>query len=366
MNQKTVFGSRHKPLGEINAMHRVKSGDVPLEIDTSKIRVKKQVRRIFNEDAHKNLVTEFRSIGQHTPALVRPDPENEGGYLLVWGERRLRACIEVGIKLKAFVREMDDAMADRLQFSENVQRENLQQIEIAEKLAEDYEELKESTSKVLEAIAERRSLSVQTVSEYLNYLRAAQGEGAAAEAVRNQVTADRQVVIGLSKLQRRDPELAAQALNRLSDPAEKGSQREVVRDLLAESKGQQPRAQSPKAKETQATVPLQASSARPGTAADYLATLHGLVVHSRRSPKTAIESLPAEAIDKVKRALSKHFKAGKSVEADGLGSTVLAKFTEGVFGVDGEGALNLLAFFDGMRGDRDELDLQALLAAAKR
>lgn len=366
MTKTTVFGAKHKPLGEIQSIHRTKPGDVPIEIDPDHISTRRQIRTIFEEGPLEELVADIRAIGQHSPAVVVADPEVPNRYIMVAGERRLRAVKVLGIKLKAFVRVLSNEEIDDLQFSENVKRQNLSQMELGAKLAEDYEALKDTTSAVLEAVAEKRRMSVATVSEYLNFYRAATGEGAAAKAVAEGVTADRQVVIGLRKLERDAPDLAEQALDALASGERSQNQRNVVKGFREQAKAAIPKKGAGPKGSNQAAVQFQPPQHKAGTAADSLATLHSLVAVSRRSPKTAIESIGSDSLEKARKSLVKHFKAGRTaVNEQSLGQTVILRFSEGTFGVDGEGAMNLLAFFEGVSGAED-LDLQALLAKAKK
>lgn len=69
--------------------------------------------------------------GQQEPAKVRP---KDGGFELVFGECRWRACKTVGVPLECFVEEMTDARAEHLCLIENLKRRDLTVFEEAEKL----------------------------------------------------------------------------------------------------------------------------------------------------------------------------------------------------------------------------------------
>ncbi|MCF1450166.1 plasmid partitioning protein RepB [Agrobacterium vitis] len=76
----------------------------------------------------------LRSIdenGQEVPILVRPHPQKEGRYQVAYGHRRLRAVTQLGIKVRAVVREFDDTALVVAQGIENSGRENLSYIERA-------------------------------------------------------------------------------------------------------------------------------------------------------------------------------------------------------------------------------------------
>lgn len=62
--------------------------------------------------------------GQQVPVLVRRAPE-KGRFEIIYGRRRLRACRELGIKVKANVQDLDDATALLAKGLENAARRNL-------------------------------------------------------------------------------------------------------------------------------------------------------------------------------------------------------------------------------------------------
>jgi len=72
--------------------------------------------------------------GLFQPIAVRPDPEREGGFILVMGERRWRAHQHVGIpSIRAFIIPVTDPdEAYELALIENIQREDLNPLEEAE------------------------------------------------------------------------------------------------------------------------------------------------------------------------------------------------------------------------------------------
>ncbi|KQU88483.1 plasmid partitioning protein RepB [Ensifer sp. Root31] len=69
--------------------------------------------------------------GQDTPILVRPHPSASGRYQVVFGHRRVRAARELGAKVKAVVRALDDRTHVIAQGQENSARANLSFIERA-------------------------------------------------------------------------------------------------------------------------------------------------------------------------------------------------------------------------------------------
>lgn len=73
----------------------------------------------------------LRSHGQEVPILVRPHPTRGGAYQAAYGHRRLQAAQELGIKIKAVVRNLDDRQLIIAQGIENTARRDLSFIERA-------------------------------------------------------------------------------------------------------------------------------------------------------------------------------------------------------------------------------------------
>lgn len=124
-----------------------------------------QPRRTFSpEDLH-DLVASVREKGVLQPVIVRPTAE---GYELVAGERRLRAAQAAGVeKIPAIVRRMSDRESLEAAVVENVQRENLNAIE----LAEAYHRLALEFSLSQEEIAKRVGKDRVTVANTIRLLK---------------------------------------------------------------------------------------------------------------------------------------------------------------------------------------------------
>ncbi len=94
---------------------------------------KDQPRKTFDEGTLTELADSIRQHGVLQPLLVRPLPT--GGYQLVAGERRWRACRMVGLKeVPVVVKELSDTETMEIAIIENLQREDLNPIEEAEGL----------------------------------------------------------------------------------------------------------------------------------------------------------------------------------------------------------------------------------------
>lgn len=73
----------------------------------------------------------IRASGQSTPILVRPHPDAANRYMVVFGHRRLRVARELGIKVRAVVKDMEEIAHVIAQGQENAARTNLSFIEKA-------------------------------------------------------------------------------------------------------------------------------------------------------------------------------------------------------------------------------------------
>ena len=92
-----------------------------------------QPRKTFDEAALEELAESIKQHGVLQPLLVRPIPS--GGYQLVAGERRWRACRMAGLnKVPVVIKELTDTETMEIAIIENLQREDLNPIEEAEGL----------------------------------------------------------------------------------------------------------------------------------------------------------------------------------------------------------------------------------------
>ena len=126
-----IFGDNiDSVLDEISKGTSDVKGD-KLLINVSEIRPNPyQPRKLFDEEALKDLSASIKEKGVFTPILVRKSLK---GYELIAGERRLKASKMAGLKeIPAMVVDFDDANMMEVSLLENVQRENLTPIEEAE------------------------------------------------------------------------------------------------------------------------------------------------------------------------------------------------------------------------------------------
>ena len=125
-----------------------------------------QPRREFDPDALQELANSIRTIGIIQPITLR---QVEGGkYQIIAGERRWRASQLAGLtSVPAYIRTVRDEGAMEMALVENIQREDLNAIEIA--LA--YEHLSETSGMTQEKISERVGKSRAAVTNYMRLLK---------------------------------------------------------------------------------------------------------------------------------------------------------------------------------------------------
>ena len=78
-----------------------------------------------DDESFEGLKSSIRDGGQQVPILVRRSKVTEGRFEAIYGRRRLKACRELGIKVRANVQDIDDATALLAKGLENAARRNL-------------------------------------------------------------------------------------------------------------------------------------------------------------------------------------------------------------------------------------------------
>ena len=125
-----------------------------------------QPRREFDEEAMQELANSIREIGIIQPVTLRQ--MEDGKYQIIAGERRWRAAQMAGLEtIPAYIRTVKDETVMEMALVENIQREDLNAIEIA--LA--YEHLLEENGMTQEKISERVGKSRTAITNYLRLLK---------------------------------------------------------------------------------------------------------------------------------------------------------------------------------------------------
>lgn len=127
---------------------------------------KSQPRTDFDDEAIATLADSIRQHGLLQPLLVRP--LGTGGYQIVAGERRWRACRMAGLdKVPVHIRELSDKETMQIALIENLQRENLNPVEEAM----GYQELINSYSMTQEEVAKTVGKSRSVIANCLRALK---------------------------------------------------------------------------------------------------------------------------------------------------------------------------------------------------
>lgn len=126
-----------------------------------------QPRVVFNEDALEELSLSIKEIGVVQPITVRVK-EDGSGYELISGERRWRASKIAGLKtIPAYVREANTQGMLEMAIVENIQREDLDAMEVAIS----FQQLLDECKLTQEVLGERVGKKRATVTNYLRLLK---------------------------------------------------------------------------------------------------------------------------------------------------------------------------------------------------
>ncbi len=138
-----------------------------IEIDLKLIEVNPfQPRTYFDEEALNELAASIKELGVIQPITVRKLSENK--FQLVSGERRFRASKLIGnTKIPAYIRIANDQEMLEMALVENIQRKNLDPIEVALSYQRLIDEIKLTQEKLSVRVGKKRS----TVTNYLRLLK---------------------------------------------------------------------------------------------------------------------------------------------------------------------------------------------------
>ncbi len=126
----------------------------------------KQPRRHFDEEALEELADSIRVLGVIQPVTIKP--EADGRYTIISGERRWRAAQMAGLEtIPVYVRQADDQMLHEMALVENIQRQDLNAMEVAFSLQRLMEECALTQDKLSERVGKKRS----TIANYLRLLK---------------------------------------------------------------------------------------------------------------------------------------------------------------------------------------------------
>src|SRR5207245_3101007 len=154
-------------LAEIHAMAKLPDGTSVLQLALDHIDHNPyQTRSRFPEEELEELAESIKAHGVIQPIVVRSGPE--GRYVLITGERRMRASKLAGKeKIPAIVRHVSDQQAAEMTIIENLQRQDLNCYDQAEAFAR----LSRDFGLTQEEIGKRTGIDRSTVSNYMRLLK---------------------------------------------------------------------------------------------------------------------------------------------------------------------------------------------------
>jgi ParB family chromosome partitioning protein len=137
------------------------------EIDIDMIEVNPfQPRKNFNEESLEELASSIREIGIIQPITIRKVDENR--FQLITGERRYKAAMMAGLyTIPAYVRTANDQNMLEMSLVENIQREDLDAMEVAIS----YRRLIEECNLTQENLSDRVGKKRSTITNYLRLLK---------------------------------------------------------------------------------------------------------------------------------------------------------------------------------------------------
>ena len=138
-----------------------------VELDIESIEVNPfQPRTNFNEESLRELASSIRELGVIQPITVRKLAFNK--YQLVSGERRFRASKLIGLtEIPAYIRIANDQESLEMALVENIQRQDLDPIEIALSYQRLIDEIQLTQEQMSERVGKKRS----TIANYLRLLK---------------------------------------------------------------------------------------------------------------------------------------------------------------------------------------------------
>ncbi len=138
-----------------------------IELELNAIEVNPfQPRTHFNEETLNELATSIQELGVIQPITVRKTSFNK--YQLISGERRFRASKKLGLEtIPAYIRIADDNESLEMALVENIQRHDLDPIEIAISYQRLMDEIQLTQEKLSDRVGKKRS----TIANYLRLLK---------------------------------------------------------------------------------------------------------------------------------------------------------------------------------------------------
>lgn len=326
------------------------------------IEILAQVREEFEDAEGENSLADLGASlrkQQIQAILLRPNkPGSAKPYLLVAGERRVRgARIEGLAELRAVIKPMTDEEAEEAQFAENIHRKNLTQIEEAKRIQRDLDQLGS-----VEAVLAKHNKSRPWLSKVLSLLNLPEQ---AKRLVRENVSADLEVINAVKTIEKADPKKAAELVDDLKATRGKANAREkvaAVKDQVKPSKKAKEAAKkdtggslaTPKDRRheepSQGEVFAPAKKSGTGGAVpvrptEILTQCYINIFEHGSDPKMLLDVMKESDREAVEAWLVTFYEAGK--QAKDSAKAVIQGFRNGQFATDGDASFALVAFLHG-------------------
>ena len=167
MEKKSALGRGLGALIDIQPTVQTSGSSQIDEVELSKIEANPdQPRTNFNEEALQELAASIAELGVVQPITIREIGNDR--YMIIAGERRYRASKLAGLtKIPAYIKRVSDETMMEMALVENIQREDLNAIEIALTYQRLLDEYKFTQEKLSERVGKKRA----TVANYLRLLK---------------------------------------------------------------------------------------------------------------------------------------------------------------------------------------------------
>lgn len=171
MKNKSAGKVKLKSFDDLFGTGETAAGETVTSVPLSLLRTfKNHPFRVLDDEKMQETVDSIKKYGVLIPGIVRPYPG--GGYEVVAGHRRWRACELAGLKeMPVIIREMDDDTAVVIMVDSNIQREDILPSEKARAYRMKYDAMKHQGSKgdrhTADAIGEAAGDSGRTVQRYI-------------------------------------------------------------------------------------------------------------------------------------------------------------------------------------------------------
>ena len=167
MEKKSALGRGLGALIDVQPTVQTSGSSSIDEVEISKIEANPdQPRTNFNEEALQELAASIAELGVVQPITVREIGPDR--YMIIAGERRFRASKIAGLtKIPAYIKRVSDETMMEMALVENIQREDLNAIEIALTYQRLLDEYKFTQEKLSDRVGKKRA----TVANYLRLLK---------------------------------------------------------------------------------------------------------------------------------------------------------------------------------------------------